>query len=157
MDYKKLGPAAQKQLLEKLRSAGKQENKVHAQRTNGYASGREARRAEILKLRQKAGEIYNLREQVKYVLVPAIYETEDGRIVKDYAGEHKRALERRHGKLVLLERELAYIADFVYEEAGQTVVEDAKGMKKTNSALYRVFVNKRKMMLDKYGIRIKEV
>jgi len=35
------------------------------------------------------------------------------------------------------------------------VVEDVKGLKK--GAAYQVFVIKRKLMLDRYGIEIKEV
>ena len=108
---------------------------------------------------QAAGEIYNLREQVKYVLVPAIYRKPDGTLVKNYdPSKNKRDLEKAEGcKLELLERNEVYQADFVYEQDGQTIVEDAKGMRKTNAAVYRLFVNKRKLMLHIYGIRVKEV
>lgn len=47
---------------------------------------------------------------------------------------------------------LTYIADFQYvNNMGKTVVEDVKGMK-TN-----VYKQKKKLMLRKYGIEIKEV
>jgi hypothetical protein len=55
----------------------------------------------------------------------------------------------------LLEREISYVADFVYYENGQLVVEDVKGYKK--GPAYAVFVMKRKLMLKVYGIRVKEV
>lgn len=139
---------------------GKGENKVHAQKTeDGYASKREAARAAELKLMQAAGQIHNLREQVNYVLVPAIYAKPDGVLVKNYDPcKHKRDIEKEHGcKLELLERNLCYVADFVYEQDGQTVVEDAKGYKKSNAAMYEKYVHKRKLMLHIYGIRVMEV
>lgn len=176
IDISRLGPAAQKQILKKLREADAKkaekdtgpmrvlaptkENKLHAEKTeDGYASKREAARAAELKLMQAAGEIYNLREQVKYVLVPAIYQKPDGTLVKNYdLAKHKRDVEREQGcKLEKLERSVWYAADFVYEKDGQTVVEDAKGFKKTNSAAYEKFVHKRKLMLHVYGIRVREV
>lgn len=111
-------------------------NKYHAKKCEVggevYDSKKEARRHQELKLLEKAGEIQNLRRQVKYILIPS---------------------QRRDGKLV--EREVAYKADFVYEADGQTVVEDVKGCKK--GAGYDVFVLKRKMMLLFHNIRIKEV
>lgn len=111
-------------------------NKYHAKKREVggevYDSKKEARRHQELKLLEKAGEIQNLRRQVKYILIPS---------------------QRIDGKLV--EREVAYKADFVYEADGQTVVEDVKGCKK--GAGYDVFVLKRKMMLLFHNIRIKEV
>lgn len=72
-------------------------------RTNGYASKKEAKRAQELHLLQKCGEISELREQVKYELVP------------------------KQGK----ERSVCYVADFVYRytATGALVVEDTKGVK----------------------------
>ena len=49
------------------------------------------------------------------------------------------------------ERSVKYIADFVYLEGGKSVVEDVKG-KKT-----RDYIIKRKLMLWRHGITIKEV
>jgi hypothetical protein len=54
----------------------------------------------------------------------------------------------KRGKL--LEREVAYIADFVYTEDGKRIVEDSKGFKTKD------FIIKRKLMLYMHGIRIKE-
>ena len=111
-------------------------NKYHAKKCEWdgevFDSKKELQRYKELKLLEKAGEIQNLRRQVKYVLIPS---------------------QRIDGKVV--ERECSYIADYVYEENGETVVEDVKGCKK--GAGYDVFVLKRKMMLLFHNIRIKEV
>ena len=55
----------------------------------------------------------------------------------------------RRGKL--LEREVSYVADFVYTENGKRIVEDTKGFKTKD------YIIKRKLMLHVHGIRIKEV
>lgn len=49
------------------------------------------------------------------------------------------------------ERACGYIADFTYTENGEKVVEDVKGFKTPE------YVIKRKLMLHKYGIRVREV
>ena len=50
------------------------------------------------------------------------------------------------------ERACNYIADFVYlDKSGKTIVEDAKGVR---TDVYKI---KRKLMLWRYGIKIKEV
>jgi hypothetical protein len=55
----------------------------------------------------------------------------------------------------IIEKPCKYVADFVYCDAdGNTVVEDCKGYKK--GAAYDLFVIKRKLYLERYGIRIKE-
>lgn len=85
-----------------------------------------------LRLLERAGRISKLRRQVKFVLIPAQY---DG--------------------LKKLEADVSYIADFVYkDESGNEIVEDTKGYKR--GAGYQLFVIKRKLMLQKFGIRIKE-
>ena len=48
------------------------------------------------------------------------------------------------------ERSCSYIADFVYRENGMLIVEDAKGK---NTEVYKI---KKKLMLQRYGIKIKE-
>ncbi len=93
-----------------------------------FDSKREYERWCELKLLKRAGEISDLRRQVKFRLIPA--QKIDGKVV---------------------ERECAYIADFVYVRGGKTVVEDAKGFKTKD------YIIKRKMMLERYGIQIKEV
>lgn len=106
-----------------------------------FDSLKEARRYDELLIRQQAGEISNLRLQVKYVLIPAQYEP-------DIIG--KRGGIKR-GKLI--EREVSYYADFVYEEDGKTIVEDVKSPI-TRTPVYKV---KRKLMSYVHGIRITEV
>lgn len=81
-----------------------------------------------LVLLQKAGQITDLKRQVKYELIPS----------------------QRIGKKVA-ERACTYVADFVYTENGKTVVEDTKGFKTKD------YIIKRKLMLWVHGIRIIEV
>ena len=52
-----------------------------------------------------------------------------------------------------MERAVSYVADFVYVDCatGETVVEDAKGVRT------KEYVIKRKLMLWVHGIRVKEV
>lgn len=109
-----------------------------------FDSKREYNRYCELKLLEKAGEISNLRRQVKFVLIPAQYEKTSER----YARGRKKG-ELKQGRLI--ERECAYMADFVYIDHGEKVVEDTKGMRT------KEYIIKRKLMLQKYGIRIKEV
>ena len=92
-------------------------------------------------LLEKEGSIKDLQRQVKYLLIPAQREP-------DSVG--KRGAVKK-GKLI--EREVAYFADFVYTDTatGETVVEDTKGMRTTD------YILKRKMMLFFHGIRIKEI
>ena len=50
------------------------------------------------------------------------------------------------------EKACHYVADFVYkDENGQTVVEDTKGMRTKD------YIIKRKLMLFRHGIKIKEI
>lgn len=102
-----------------------------------FDSRREARRYSELCLLEKSGQIKNLRRQVKYILLPCQREV-----------VFKKGIQKQ-GKVI--EREVAYVADFVYEENGQTIVEDAKGFRNPT------YVLKRKMMLYFHGIRIREV
>ena len=105
-----------------------------------FDSKREARRFLELTSMVKAGKIYNLQRQVKFLLIPAQREPD---IVGPKGG-------RKPGKLI--EREVAYVADFMYSDKdGNLVVEDVKGMRT------KEYILKRKMLLHFYGIRIKEV
>ena len=107
-----------------------------------FDSRKEARRYQELLLLQRAGVIKSLQRQVKYVLIPAQYES--------FERYGKNGQELTPGKK-LIERECAYVADFVYEEDGKTVIEDTKGMKTKD------YIIKRKLMLYTHGIRIREV
>lgn len=102
-------------------------NKFRNVKTRGYASKREAKRASELLLLESAGKIEGLAFQQPFELISAQYV--DGKCV---------------------ERSCKYVADFVYYENGERVVEDAKGFR---DPVYRI---KRKMMLATFGIRIRE-
>ena len=125
-------------------------NKYYAEKCkiNGsvFDSKREARRYTQLQLLQRAGQICDLQRQVKFILVPAQYET------YERYGKNRRRL--KDGQR-LLEREVAYIADFVYFENGEKVVEDTMGYKKGTA--YDLFTIKRKLMLSVHGIRVREI
>ena len=109
-----------------------------------FDSKREAKRYCELKLLLKAKEIRDLKMQVKYLLIPAQYET--------YERYGKKGQRLKDGQR-LLENECAYIADFVYHDAhtGELIVEDTKGMKTKD------YIIKRKLMLKEYGIKISEI
>lgn len=109
-----------------------------------FDSQKEARRYQELRLLEQIGKISNLRLQVKYVLIP----TQRAASFEVYKSGPQKG-QRKPGKV--LENECAYIADFVYTQDGSEVVEDAKGMR---TAVYRI---KRKLMLERYGIQIREV
>ena len=107
-----------------------------------FDSRKEARRYQELLLLERAGHIQNIKRQVKYVLIPSQYK------VCERYGKNGRKL---RDKKELLEREVSYIADFVYEINGNEIVEDTKGMRTKD------YVIKRKLMLYIHGIRIREV
>lgn len=96
-----------------------------------FDSRHEASRWVELNYLQRAHIITGLARQVKYELIPA---------QKDEKGK-------------VIEKACSYIADFVYSENGRLVVEDAKS-EATRTPAYRI---KKKLMLQKYGIRIREV
>lgn len=129
---------------------GNRQSKYNAKRVGGFDSKKEKRRWEELKLRERAGEITDLRRQVKYVLIPA---------QREWCNEiYTKGRKKGHFKPGrLLEKECAYFADFCYTDvnSGHLVVEDVKGYR--GGAAYEVFKIKRKLMLKEYGIRIKEV
>ena len=97
-----------------------------------HDSQREATRWAELKLLERAGQIKNLNRQVEFLLIPKQVE---------YVGK----------KVKVLEREVSYRADFVYQENGQTVVEDVKGVRTKD------YIIKRKLMLYVRKIKIREV
>lgn len=103
-----------------------------------FDSRKEYKRWCELKMLEKAGEIQNLQRQVRIELIPAIREPD--RIGK-MGGRIK-------GKLI--ERKANYIADFVYVENGVKIVEDVKGVRTKD------YILKRKILLWRYGIKVRE-
>lgn len=93
-----------------------------------FDSKKEYNRYVELALLEKVGQIKNLERQVKFKLIPNQYV--DGKLV---------------------ERAVTYKADFVYEENGQSVVEDVKGFRT------KEYILKRKMMRYLKGIEVREV
>lgn len=106
-----------------------------------FDSVKEYKRYCELRLLEKAGAISNLQRQVEFELIPAQREP-------DRVGV-------RGGKIKgkTIEHAVKYIADFVYTEDGQVVVEDVK----SPATKTPEYVLKRKLMLWAKGIKIKEV
>ena len=142
-DLARLGPQAQKQVLDKLAGAQKPKKRKYGNRKivcDGikFDSEHEAARFGELKVLRAMGRIRDLRLQANFTLVEG-YTTIEGERIKP----------------------MVYRADFTYERATEpdcngTVhwlreVEDAKGMKTKDYML------KKKLMQDKYGITIREV
>ena len=92
-----------------------------------FDSKKEAARYSNLVKLQEKGVIHDLKTQVKFELIP-----------------------KQKG-----ERSCNYVADFVYKDVKDNlIVEDVKGSKKTLTPVYSI---KRKLMLFKHGIKIREV
>lgn len=141
-DISGFGPAAQKQILDKLAQGAREqaaikEGKYHNEPTervmeNGsvhkFPSKKEAQRYDELLILYKAGKISDLRLQPQFTLQES-YITAEGRRI----------------------RAIRYDADFSYWRDGEYIVEDAKGIQ---TPVYKM---KRKMMADKFGIEVKEV
>lgn len=97
-----------------------------------------------LKEMEDKGEINNLRRQVPYELIPAVYRDE----VK-----HLKTKDKTITKC--LQRATHYVADFVYNlPSGEEIVVDVKSYITRKNAEYRL---KKKMMLAFNGIEITEV
>ena len=108
-----------------------------------YDSELEWSRHIFLSNRQKEGEISGLRRQVEYLLIPAQYGTE----IRHLKTKDKEVR-------VLLERPCSYIADFVYERNGKTVVEDGKGAKEIITETAKI---KKKLLLWVHGIELRYI
>lgn len=87
-----------------------------------FDSAKEAQRWCELRLLERAGQIKGLRRQVPFVLIPKSI----------------------HGKAI------KYIADFVYIEDGQEIIEDTKGMQ---TAVYKL----KKRLMAEQGREIREM
>lgn len=95
-----------------------------------------------MNLLERAGSITDLQTQVKFVLIPAQYET-----FERYGKKGQRLKDGTR----CIEKECAYYADFVYMQNGKKVVEDTKGVRTKD------YIIKRKLMLWVHGIKINEV
>lgn len=102
-------------------------SKYHNQKKDGFDSLKERKRYYELMLLERAGKINRLERQIRFELIPAQYQ---------------------NGKCI--ERRCDYVADFCYWENGKYVVEDCKGFR---TDVYKI---KRKLMLWRHNIRIKE-
>ena len=119
-----------------------------------YDSKKEYNRWCELRLLEKAGRITDLQRQVPFELIPAQYRTiETGeRYKNNHLARGIRAGDPKT-KEVCLEQSCVYYADFVYQQDGRQVVEDTK----TRATATKDYVIKRKLMLERYGIQIREV
>ena len=103
-------------------------SKYRAKRTDGYASKKEAKRAAELGLLEKIGEVRDLKQQVRFHVLPV-------------CGGYTRPLD--------------YVADFTYSEKRKDgfwrrVVEDSKGFRTKE---YKI---KKRLMYQLLGIEIRE-
>lgn len=106
-----------------------------------FDSRTERSRYYTLQMLEKAGEISDLRMQVPFELIPAIYETVEVQL------KTKTKLVQKQ-----VQRPTHYVADFVYKDKdGNEVVEDSKGFRTAEYLL------KKKMMRAFLGITINEV
>lgn len=120
-------------------------NKYHAKKVTicgiEFDSKKEGMRWLLLKDMERSGEISDLRRQVPFELLPAIY--------RDVT-VHLKTKDKVERKLV--QRAVHYVADFVYtDREGRQIVEDTKGLRLPD------YILKKKMMLALLGIRISEI
>ena len=109
-----------------------------------FDSAKEHRRWCGLRLLERAGKISNLQRQVTFELIP----TQREESTEVYKAGPQKGLPKPGA---VIEKPCSYVADFVYQQDGQTVVEDTKGFKTD------AYIIKRKLMLYIHGIRVKEV
>lgn len=142
LDVARMSPAAQRQVAAKLNAAcdkylrvQKYHNEPDSRGVLHFDSRKEARRYDELLVLLKAGKIRSLRLQQQYTLQESYIDAETGERV----------------------RAIRYVADFTYERfTGKTwerVVEDVKS-RATKTAQYEM---KKKLLHERYGIRIEEV
>lgn len=107
-----------------------------------FDSQRESEYYVIFREAQKRGEIVNLRMQVKYELIPAIYET----YVKHLKTKDKIAQR-------CVQKAVNYLADFVYEDSDTGIqhVVDIKGGQATATKDFKL---KQKMLRYFHNINI---
>lgn len=146
MRLEDLPPQAREQVTRKMLASGKKspagtkESKYHNRKDTRtmpdgtvitFDSIKEARRFDELLLLRKAGHIQDLRLQVEFTLREA-YTTAEGYRV----------------------RAIRYKADFTYQdENGHLIIEDVK----SEATKTRVYSMKKKLMLEKFNLQIREV
>ena len=144
-DLARLGPRAQKQVLQKLGAQQRaRESKYHNEKDSRgeiqFDSKKEARRYDELMILLRAGKIRDLKLQAQFTLQES-YVTPDGERV----------------------RAIRYVADFAYERATVPdraddihwlpVVEDVKSQA-TKTDKYKI---KAKLFRERYGFAITEI
>jgi hypothetical protein len=97
-----------------------------------FDSAKEAERWRVLQLLATRGHITDLQRQVPFVLAPAVH----------LAGEPRK------------KPALRYVADAIYRQAGQLVVEDVKSAPTRQKDAYRI---KKHLMATVHGIHITEI
>ena len=117
--------------------------KYRNKKTNGYDSTIEYKRSLVLKQMQQDGIITDLREQVRYELIPAMYETETVQLKTKTKTVEK-----------CVQQPIDYVADFTYYRNGELVVEDVKGSKFIVTADFKI---KAKMMYYFHKIKVRIV
>lgn len=146
-DLARLGPAAQRQILQKMGAAAAKESKYHNEKAvrimpsgkeHTFDSQKEARRYDELMMLLNAGKIRKLKLQKQFTLQESYITPEGDRV-----------------------RAIRYVADFAYERPTKPdqngtvywlpVVEDVKGVQT------REYKNKKKLMRERFNITIQEV
>ena len=121
-----------------------QKNKYHAKKVTFDGITFDSKKEGLYYLRLKdmlrCGEISDLRLQVPYELLPAVYRDE---VV------HLKTKDKIVPRLV--QRAVVYVADFVYTQDGKEIVVDTKGVRLPD------YIIKKKMMLALKGIEITEI
>lgn len=110
-----------------------------------FDSGKEASYYRFLKEQEEAGEISNLRMQVSYEIIPAVWEDQVVHLkTKDKVVRH------------CVQRATHYVADFVYTVTGtgQEEILDVKSAITRKNPAYRL---KKKMMRAFHNIEIVEI
>lgn len=101
-----------------------------------FDSKKEYKRWLELKSLEKRGIITELKRQQPFELIPR-QKLPYPKMVK--------------GRRINYEHAVKYVADFSYFCDGNQIVEDTKGFKTTE------YIIKRKLMLNRYGIQVKEI
>lgn len=160
------------------------DNNVDANTMECYDSKKEYDRFQSLLVMQKAGMISDLKRQIAFEIIPqyAVREKIGERTVKTYSFTHDgtrhqfdvkaRAIEQARElgvrkkdvemelstidkmKERVIESKAVYTADFTYyDEKGNYIVEDVKS---DYTRKEKDYILRRKLMLDRHGIIIKE-